>query len=717
MSQIYSFFSVLVLSFFAVPVAYSDVESGKEGILVEDLVSVRDIKAFQLSPDGNRVALQIVVANYESNIVDVSWYVAGLNGQERPIRIATGAEPGGNVYQWGTPIGGVRPSEMAWGPDGEQVYFTRRVLGEFQIWRSSTFSQRAEQVTFSEYDVQGPKLSEDGTDLFYSVGRKRSEIATRNEADAKIGHLARMPPTYSVEYGPIWPLCLADMSERWVFESNESRACSLRVLVQDLSTGEVKPASDSERTFYFGVSESSLVDLAREGQKKERRRAFERQSPANKTVAYFANVDPGRFKGFRPPMQLEASIDGAIVVCEHQACTSTKPLGIWWTSAEDEIVFQARDGRRNTLTSFYAWSPFTGKLRTLFSGDDLFRRCEKVRKRLICSRQTWTTPDEIVSLDINTGEVIVLVDFNPTLKSKSFTTIEKLFSRDQFGNLAHAHLVYPKNYTSEKTYPLVVVQYRSHGFLRGGVGDEHPIHVLADHGMAVLSFDDPGLSGLHQEEDDIVELNIRGRRHVMVDHGPAVALERMIDDLVARGIVDRDRVGITGFSNGATIMDTAILRRNYAAASSHYSMMSPPNFEQSSKSEWGQMLNGAFGGTPFSEVGFKNRAENSVGVNVARIDTPLLIQVSDREYHIARQNYHALEEAEKAIEMWIFPDAYHTKWQPAHRYNVYRRNLQWFKFWLKSEEAEDPVDPEQYVRWRELRHQHEKNLSDKATIQ
>ena len=28
--------------------------------------------------------------------------------------------------------------------------------------------------------------------------------------------------------------------------------------------------------------------------------------------------------------------------------------------------------------------------------------------------------------------------------------------------------------------------------------------------------------------------------------------------------------------------------------------------------------------------------------------------------------------------------------QPKHRYQIYERNLDWFRFWLKSEESDDP---------------------------
>src|SRR3546814_5155407 len=42
-----------------------------------------------------------------------------------------------------------------------------------------------------------------------------------------------------------------------------------------------------------------------------------------------------------------------------------------------------------------------------------------------------------------------------------------------------------------KPYPLVVVQYDTRGFLRGGTGDEYPIQALAASGFAVLSVSRP----------------------------------------------------------------------------------------------------------------------------------------------------------------------------------------------------------------------------------
>jgi len=49
---------------------------------------------------------------------------------------------------------------------------------------------------------------------------------------------------------------------------------------------------------------------------------------------------------------------------------------------------------------------------------------------------------------------------------------------------------------------------------------------------------------------------------------------------------------------------------------------------------------------------------------------------------------------------------YSSKWianQPRHRLEIYERNLDWFRFWLKQEEDPDPTKTKQYLRRRRLR--------------
>lgn len=59
--------------------------------------------------------------------------------------------------------------------------------------------------------------------------------------------------------------------------------------------------------------------------------------------------------------------------------------------------------------------------------------------------------------------------------------------------------------------------------------------------------------------------------------------------------------------------------------------------------------------------------EFALSANAHRVRAPLLLNVADREMLSSVQPVAALQEADRAVEMYVFPDEYHGKWQPAHR--------------------------------------------------
>ncbi len=93
----------------------------------------------------------------------------------------------------------------------------------------------------------------------------------------------------------------------------------------------------------------------------------------------------------------------------------------------------------------------------------------------------------------------------------------------------------------------------------------------------------------------------------------------------------------------------------------------------------------------------------SLAENAARIDTPLLLQVSDNEFRLALEAYAALREQGQPVEMYVYPGEFHTKDQPVHRLAVYQRNLDWFSFWLQHREDPAPAKRAQYMRWEAMR--------------
>ena len=670
-------------------------------ITTDDLVSIRDIKTIAVSPDGREVAYQVVQADAIQNNYDVSWHVVSTTPNAKPFTVARGFKAALSTNSAGVENGQLYTGEIIWSPDGDWIVYTAKRGDQVQLWKSKNDEYGYEQLTHNPANVEGPRFSSDGSTILFSTGRDRATADKLNSVQARQGYLIQDPPIYDVGMGPRWPPC-RDRQERRSQEINDALVCDLNIWAFDVQTREERPATADEVEAYYSQPDTSLAAHVRRGQLSSSNKRMEIMSPDGLRAAWFENEDPGVFRGYAPPMRVAVSLGDQIVRCSLDECKSNNPSNIWWNSNGTQVLFLVRNGHNNTLTSLYSWTPDANTIEEVFSTDDMLYDCTKSDARLLCGHESWTSPRKIVAIDLASGQITTITDPNPEFQDFEFTKVEKILSTDALGNETHAHLVYPRDYTVAKRYPLVIVQYRSRGFLRGGTGDEHPIHVLAQYGFAVLSSDTPD-DDYETMEGDSLALQTAYLRYLIIDRGPTTAIERIVDSLYKRGIIDSSRVGITGLSQGTITLESAILTRDYAAASASYSLSPSPVFEQPSTSFWGKAVNSTFGGTPYSQEGLKNRKKFSINWNAHRINTPFLIQVADREYHYAVQNYNALLDAKKPVEMHVFDNEYHVKWQPAHRLSVYNRNLDWFNFWLRGVEDGSPGKIKQYERWRTLR--------------
>ncbi|HEX5759686.1 MAG TPA: LpqB family beta-propeller domain-containing protein [Thermoanaerobaculia bacterium] len=80
-------------------------------------------------------------------------------------------------------------------------------------------------------------------------------------------------------------------------------------------------------------------------------------------------------------------------------------------------------------------------------------------------------------------------------------------------------------------------------------------------------------------------------------------------------------------------------------------------------------------------------AEHSALTYVTRVTTPLLIQHGENDRRVpiagATKFYRALRDQGKVVEMEIYPRGGHVIYEPALEQEIMRRNLEWFRRWLK----------------------------------
>ncbi len=644
-----------------------------------------------VSPDGDAVVVATIAASVETNDRRIDWHIVDGLDSERPVsrRLHDGGEAILNIRQRMVANGSFVATEPKWSPDGQWIAYAAQQNGEIQLWRMSRDGRVNEQLTHNAADIFGSNASEalfewsaDGRTVFYEVARPRALMAQAMQEEGRRGFLYDDRFDASASYQPFWMRC--GVARVVNTAPVASQACEPVLWVHEIATKTDRLASEAERSEY---------ERLRRG--------------ADGAVAV-RNVDSSRYRGFQPPLQIELTAsDGTRQSCPVQACISPLIENAWLLG--DDVVIQRRENAAGEdaigREAFYQWSPASNTVERLFSAIAHFSECSPAGVRLICFRETAVQPRQLVSLDPFSGTHAVLMDPNPDLSPARFTMVEHIERRDAQMNSMTAELVYPAGYQPGIRYPLIIVQGAVRGFLDGGTGMEYPVHPLAQQGFFVLNttpYENFDLrASLPLNELSQAEFRTFDRRRRALD-----AFRDVVEDVVSRGLVDRDRIAITGLSSGSANARYALIHSDLFALASLSTGYSGPQqywFAPLHVREW-MRSNAVLGDGLAFEPPFEQwLAGENLGFHAREaIFPPVLWQVSDDELSHALFDYALLEDEGHPVEMYVFPDEHHIRHQPVHRNATQRRNLQWFQFWLQGVVAPDPVDPAQYDRWREL---------------
>jgi dipeptidyl aminopeptidase/acylaminoacyl peptidase len=308
-----------------------------------------------------------------------------------------------------------------------------------------------------------------------------------------------------------------------------------------------------------------------------------------------------------------------------------------------------------------------------------------------------------VSVDTTTGQRRVIYAPNSGFSRLTLGSIRRIEVKNAYGIKSFADLILPPNHHAGDKHPLVVVQYSSRGFLRGGTGDEVPIQLLANRGLAVLSFDKPGFYALTKaphNEEEFRRISYAGwmdRRSIFS------SLEESVRLAVATGTVDPQRVGISGFSDGVETVQFALINSTMFSVAAIGgccndqwlpALVGGPGYQQHQRSQ----------GLPAFDVNAKDYwAPMSLHQHADELHTPILAQMADSEYTLALDVEAAWRSRGNPFELYVFPNETHVKWQPSHRLAIYERVSDWFSFWLLNKVDCNANKNDQYDRWFKMK--------------
>jgi len=650
----------------------------KRALTADDLVRLRDVgpannelsgyPLFSLAPDGSRIAFQIRRAHPETNSYCQAMVVLKLERNAVPLFV----DRGGSLLQYSarmTGQGGIDTGipmviTPRWAPDGSWIAFLKRGERATQLWRASSDGQASRAVTGPEWNVVDFRVV-DATHILVRFQDKSDGSAQLDPHEALTGF------HYDDRFFPV--------------------ASSLPILAPpapvqtamlDISTGVRDPvsAADADASFSGAGVTGLPVD--------------------NAHISLIPTV-----AGVGAPMTIAVTLEaGQTSVCDASVCGDAEP-DTWWNERHDTVRFFRRTGWDNSRTEIAEWRPGTQVLRSIYSTADYLAYCQpRSADQLVCLRETSLRPRHLVSIDLRSGQTTILADFNPEFAGLTLGAVTRINLLSSFGVQAFADVVLPVGYQPGHRYPLIVVQYRSRGFLRGGVGDEYPIQAYANRGYAVLSVDRPEAVGMlahpptWPDVDKLALIDFADRRNVLS------VIEQGVHQLIDRGIADPGAIGITGLSDGSSTVQFAELNSHLFSAG----IASGCCWEREQDALLGPRTDAMYrhvGWPPLTDPAPAFWAHVSLAQNPSRVAFPLLFDANDDEFRDAMEAYVALRESGKPADMFVFPDEHHIKTQPAHRLAAYQRSIDWFDFWLRDLLPADPERRKAAQYWASMKDQ------------
>lgn len=645
------------------------------GPTLEEIVEVTDLSSLALSPDGQMLAFRAETPSIAANRIDLAWHVVPTDGSAPPRRIADAGEgnrPDGTLYS----------EPPLWSRDGTAIYYRKVADGEVQVWRARIDGAGEDKATHEAGNVTAFALAPTADRIVVAVGPARAEIARAEEDEYSDGIRidARIDPARGLyRAARIDGRPASDRLRGGWFEYGGLLA-DRPLVYRSLALGEHNsvPATPSESALL--VAPARPADVLAD----ELVLAKSDGGPARGTLVLAADGLTGRLSVRRR--------SGATVLCNDPRCRRERMSTAAWLPRSDRIVFTTTG--EATRQALHLWDIASGEVRSLAGGgrgrlnggrDDL-TGCALGERAAFCVAADADVPPHIVAIGYGPRSLRTLAAPNRALADRVATRFEVLSWRSPTRRRFTGRLLRPEG--SAGAAPLFVTYYVCDGYLRGGTGDEYPLRALAAHGIAALCIDrSPTVPG---PGDQVEQYRIA-----------ADAVVSAVDLLAARGLVDRARVGMGGVSfGGEAALWIAVHQNLLAAAAIANSALTPTYywFNAMPGRNVPAMLERVWGiGDPDRDrAGW---AALSPALRASDIETPLLMQLPEREFRLNIELAARPAREGGAVDLWAFAGAPHIKYEPRQKLAVYRRNLDWFRYWLKGEIDPAPDKREQYALW------------------
>jgi dipeptidyl aminopeptidase/acylaminoacyl peptidase len=636
----------------------------------------------KISPDGKRVVYEVQKANWEENAFDRNLWIADVaNGESHALTSAKKSS-----------------TNAEWSPDGKWIAFLSDRPGQIkdtpegkkQLYVISADGGEAQQITKTETDVNAFDWAPDSKRIAFSM--PDPEPKTLKDRKEKYGEYSVVHSDYQMAH--LWTIDLPDNSANAATEAK-------RLTEGDaFSVGSFAWSPDGTRIAFSAQRDSDLISsfsediyvvkLADKSVKKivdtPGPDSNPKWSPDGKQIA-FETAAGAKFFYYTNAKIAVVPAEGGAPQILTEAFDEDPGLVGW---GPDGIYFAAQ---QKTYAHLFRLNPATKAIEKLSAPDHLAsfsfsfsQDYKQVAYRAALENQYA----EIYTSKVGPWEGKKLTAMGDQLKGFTLARREVISWKSADGTTIEGVVYKPANFDPGKKYPLLVV---IHG---GPTGVDQPI-VNADRyypterfvakGALVLR---PNYRGSAGYGEKFRALNVRN-----LGVGDYADVISGVDALIAKGWVDKDRLGSMGWSQGGYISAfiTASSDRFKAVSvgagisdwMTYYANTDITPFTR-------QYLHG----TPWDDPEiYKKTSPISY---IAKAKTPTLIQHGENDRRVPIPNAYelrqALEDRGVPVKMVVYKGFGHGITKPKQQRAVMEENEKWFAQYIWGEKPEEPKAPE-----------------------
>lgn len=643
---------------------------------IDQSLSAKQPQSVEISPDGRYVAYTVQYTNWDENSFDEQiWIAQTASGETYPL------------------TGGKKSSQSPkWSLDSKRIAFKSDRDGKSQIYIIAPAGGEAVALTNEDNGVGSFEWSPDGTTIaFTSTGPESKATKDRKE---KYGEFEVVTGDYQMNH--LW---LVKVPQEIPLDVKQKPKPEALTKGETFSVGGFAWSPDSKRIAFSatrdpdlsssGTSQIYLVNLSDKYVKK----LTEAQGPNNgpvwspdgREVAY-STANGAEFFYYANARVAAVSVDGGKPRILSEQFDEDPRIVKWGVGG---IYFVAQ---QKTNSHLFRLDPQSKAIERLSAPENYNIGLGSLTRDDSAAAFAGAGPNqfrEVYFSPLRDFAPKALTNFTADWKEFKLATRDVIQWKSTDGTPIEGILIKPADFDAARKYPLLVV---IHG---GPTGVDtpvmtadryYPVERFAAKGALILKVNYRGSAGYGEK---FRSLNVRNLG--LGDYADVIS---GVDYLIGKGMVDKDRVGAMGWSEGGYISAfiTCYSDRFKAVSvgagisdwSTYYVNTDIHPFTR-------QYLKG----TPWDDPEIYRKT--SPITYVSRAKTPTLIQHGDQDKRVPPPNsfelYQALKDRGVPVKLILYKGFGHPINKPKQQRAVMEHNYEWFSQYIWGETPPTPSDP------------------------